>query len=55
MPKPTTQRKEGVSIYPSSDFLAQVDKLALTEKRKRAPMLLILAEKGYEAMRGKSK
>lgn len=46
-----TKRQLGVSIYPSPAFLADVEKLAEKERRKRSPMLLILAEEGFAIRR----
>lgn len=48
-PLKSIKRQLGISVYPSPTFLAQVDALAVADKRKRSPMLLILAEEGAAA------
>jgi hypothetical protein len=53
--KTAERRENGFSIYPDSDTLAMIDKLAAAEDRKRSPMALVLIKKGIEAMKGKAK
>ena len=53
--KEKPKREAGFSIYPPPDMLAEIEKLADQEDRKRSPMALRLIREALEARKRKTK
>lgn len=53
--KEKPKREAGFSIYPPPDMLAEIEKLADLEDRKRSPMALRLIREALEARKRKAK